>query len=69
MKKLIITLCFLSLGVVFFAQPPSPPAGGPPGGGPCGGVCPIDGGVSFLIAAGLAMGGKKAYDISRKKAN
>jgi hypothetical protein len=30
---------------------------------------PIDGGVGFLVAAGLALGGKKAYDMnkSRKK--
>jgi hypothetical protein len=37
-------------------------------GPPFAPVCPIDGGVSFLIAAGLAFGGKKAYDLSRKNA-
>jgi hypothetical protein len=45
--------------------------GGPPGGGPppcwpppC---IPIDGGVGFLVAAGLALGGKKAYDAMKTK--
>lgn len=35
--------------------------------GPFGPVCPIDGGVSFLIAAGVALGGKKAYDRFRNE--
>ena len=38
------------------------PGGTPPCGGIFGGCIPIDGGVSFLIAAGAAYGGKKAYD-------
>ena len=72
MQKLLsvlITACFLSLSASVFAQPSGPP--GPPDGPPCGGpfgpACPIDGGVSLLIAAGLAYGGKKTYDISRNK--
>ena len=48
-------------------------AGGAPGGpgGPPGGcwppsTCiPIDGGLSFLLIAGAAYGGKKVYDISK----
>lgn len=28
---------------------------------------PIDGGLVFLIAAGAAYGGKKAYDLNRKQ--
>jgi hypothetical protein len=71
MNKLITTvfvLVLVAIPTVFFALPPDPPGGGgPPCGGPFGAVCPIDGGVSFLIAAGLAMGGKKAYDLTRKK--
>ncbi|MBL4651774.1 MAG: hypothetical protein JKY53_02760 [Flavobacteriales bacterium] len=41
---------------------------GLPGGddAPCGGVfgpcLPIDGGISFLLAAGVAYGSKKAFD-------
>jgi hypothetical protein len=71
MNKLITTvfvLVLVAIPTVFYALPPDPPGGGgPPCGGPFGAVCPIDGGVSFLIAAGLAMGGKKAYDLTRKK--
>ena len=40
-----------------------------PCGGPFGTVCPIDGGVSLLIAAGAALGGKKAFDLKKKKAS
>ena len=47
---------FTDLGI---AQPP-PPGGGPPcWPPPC---IPIDGGVSLLLAAGAAYGGKKIYD-------
>jgi hypothetical protein len=69
MQKLfaaIFTLALLIVATVVFAQP-GPPDFGPPCGGPFGPPCPIDGGVSLLIAAGLAYGGKKTYDISRKK--
>ena len=69
MQKSLRTL-FLIVMVVFtvvaYAQP-GPPSG-PPCGGPFGPACPIDGGVSLLIAAGLAYGGKKSYDMARKKA-
>lgn len=52
------------------AQVPDPPGGGaPPCGEPFGTVCPIDGGVSFLIAAGVALGGKKAYELRKKSLN
>ncbi|MFN5621840.1 MAG: PID-CTERM protein-sorting domain-containing protein, partial [Flavobacteriales bacterium] len=61
-----LTLLFLVTVSVLFAQP-GPPDFGPPCGGPLGPPCPIDGGVSLLIAAGLAYGGKKTYDISRTK--
>jgi hypothetical protein len=71
LNKFILRVMF----VLLFALPlmvnaqPGPPAGGtPPCGPPFGPVCPIDGGVSLLVAAGLAFGGKKAYDAGRKKA-
>lgn len=71
LNKFILHVTF----VLLFAVPllvnaqPGPPAGGsPPCGPPFGPVCPIDGGVSLLVAAGLAFGGKKAYNASRKKA-
>jgi len=68
MKKSIRTflvICMIVSSGALFAQP-GPPTG-PPCGGPFGPACPIDGGVSLLIAAGLAYGGKKSYDIARKK--
>ena len=55
---IISALCFMEVQA---AGPPGPPGGGgdppcwPP---PC---VPIDGGISFLLAAGLAYGGKKAF--------
>jgi hypothetical protein len=61
-----LTLALFILVSVASAQPGTPDDG-PPCGGPFGPPCPIDGGVSLLIAAGLAYGGKKTYDISRKK--
>lgn len=59
---IISTACLFE---VHAAGPPSPPGGGgdppcwPP---PC---VPIDGGISFLLIAGLAYGGKKAYSSFR----
>lgn len=45
--------------------PPGPPMG-PPGCWPPPCAIPLDGGISLLIAAGVALGGKKFYN-SRKK--
>lgn len=64
-KRAFLTLGFMVLGVaVSMAAPPPPPSGGPacwpP---PC---IPIDGGISFLIAAGAIYGGKKLYDKNKK---
>jgi hypothetical protein len=42
------------------AAPPPPQTCWPP---PC---IPIDGGISILIAAGAAFGGKKIYDLRKK---
>ncbi len=67
LRKLVLVL-LLAMPLYLSAQP-GPPAGGtPPCGPPFGAACPIDGGVSLLIAAGLAFGGKKVYDVSHKKA-
>ncbi len=62
--KLFVVVLVLSLPLVSLSQPL--PDETPPCDGPFGGPCPIDGGVSFLIAAGIAFGGKKAYDIKNK---
>lgn len=64
----IVVLGIMLIGVSAFSQVPDPPGGGlPPCGEPFGSVCPIDGGISFLIAAGVALGGKKAYDLKKSK--
>ncbi len=60
MKKILtITAFALFFGTAAYAQP----GNGNPGSSPT----PIDGGISLLIAAGAALGGKKAYDARKKK--
>lgn len=59
MKKFVITIVFFCAGIALYAQPSQ----GNPGGAPA----PIDGGISLLIAAGAAYGGKKAYDAFKNR--
>ena len=47
--------------------PPSGTGGGTPIGAPAG--VPIDGGLGFLLAAGVAYGGKKLKDRKKAKAD
>jgi hypothetical protein len=70
-KLIALTVFLFCITAIGISQPPPPPTGGgaAPCGGPFGTVCPIDGGVSLLIAAGAALGGKKAFDIKKKKAS
>lgn len=65
MKKLLYIFVILSLGFStdLIAQPPLPGGGGNPK--PEG--VPIDGGISLLLAAGVAYGGKKVYDMNKEK--
>ena len=57
---IFLAVCLLCYELASAAGPPNPPGGDPPcWPAPC---IPIDGGIGFLIAAGLAYGGKKAYD-------
>jgi hypothetical protein len=68
-KKLIalfLTIAVPALSLTVMAQ------GGPPVGGnppcwppPC---IPIDGGLGFLVAAGIAYGGKKVLDLRKDEA-
>ncbi|UTW64611.1 hypothetical protein KFE98_00855 [bacterium SCSIO 12741] len=54
-------LFFMFVGFDLAAQ--GPPGGGPGGQSGCIPTCiPIDGGISFLVAAGAALGGKKLFD-------
>lgn len=65
MKK-VASIIFMGFAILFAteinAQPPNPGGGqgDPPG-------IPIDGGISILLAAGAAYGGKKIYDMSGDK--
>ena len=68
---LVLAIFFFSVCEINAAGPPGPP-GGMGGGNPC---CwptpctcpvPIDGGISFLITAGLALAGKKIHDLRKK---
>lgn len=63
-KSLILLFLFIGFSYVLHAAPPPPPGGSPacwpP---PC---IPIDGGLSFLVAAGAAYGAKKIYDLRKK---
>lgn len=72
MKKLVFNITAITALFVFVTildsragGPPPPPPGG--GGPPClpPPCIPIDGGISFLVAAGVAVGAKKIYN-SRK---
>lgn len=75
MKKKFIVFLMLIVGIGISSDLKAQPPGGPGGPGnpttdppcwppPC---VPIDGGLSLLLAAGLAYGGKKAYDVSREE--
>jgi len=60
MKKIILTVIFGgALSISLSAQPGR--------GNPDIQPTPIDGGISLLIAAGAALGGKKAFDAYKAK--
>ncbi|MGY6561829.1 MAG: PID-CTERM protein-sorting domain-containing protein [Luteibaculaceae bacterium] len=67
-KYILFTLLFIAWTSGLMAQfGPSPP-GGPGDAPPCfpGPCIPIDGGVGFLVAAGVALAGKKLYDKNKE---
>jgi len=57
--SILFMLAFLTLPTILFAQDP--------GCDPLDPACPIDGGLSLLIAAGIGIAGKKAYENRKKK--
>ncbi len=72
MKKALLTLAFVvALGITSMYAPPAGPGGGTGGGDPIGGPTgvPIDGGLGFLAAAGIAYAGKKLNDKRKAKNN
>lgn len=58
MKKLFLIL-IICLPAVVYSTPAPPAGGGAPGCWPPPCTVPIDGGITFLIAAGAALGAKK----------
>ena len=63
---LVLSICSFLFIADIFAQGPPPPPPPPCPVPPCPTNIPIDGGISLLIAAGVAYGSKKIHD-SRKK--
>lgn len=71
-KQIIAIMIFFSIPFVMTAQPPHPNDGNLPGAGneavggvPCG--APIDGGLSILLAMGLAYGAKKVFQLRKEE--
>jgi hypothetical protein len=72
-KQIIAIMILLTIPLWMTAQPPHPNNGGgtpgpgnvPVGGNPCG--APIDGGLSILLAMGLAYGAKKVYQVRKEE--
>ena len=69
LKKIFLTIIFLIVTIIAFADnPPEPPAGGPSGGDPpLGGGAPIGSGLFILLGLGAAYGGVKGYKFYQKK--
>lgn len=71
-KQIILGLAAMTVMIMFSEALLAQPGGGPPIGGGGGPGCwpppciPIDGGMSFLVAAGIALGGKKLLDLRTK---
>ena len=65
----LILISFLFVAIDIFAQGPGEEGGGGPGGEPGGDpdLIPIDGGLGFLLAAGVGYGVKKAREYRRSK--
>jgi len=63
MKKLLITYCLIFFAVAVFAQAPPPFPVDPPGGGGPG--IPLEGGLLYLLTAGIAYGAKRFYALKK----
>ncbi len=64
--RMLLLIILISLPALLMAQGGQPP-GGPDGDDTLDNPIPFDGGVSLLVAAGIAYGLKKAHE--KKKAN
>lgn len=65
--KYILLFAFILVGIVVFGALPPPPPGPGPGcwPPPCNPI-PIDGGLTYLLAAGAVLGGRKLYKMNQK---
>jgi len=72
LKRIFPLLIFLAVFLFTVQQSfagMGPPSMGPPMGPPCWPppcTIPLDGGLSLLVAAGIALGGKKLFDLRKK---
>lgn len=71
-KQIIAIMILIAIPLWMTAQPPHPNGGNAPntnntpvGGGTTG--APIDGGLSILLAMGLAYGAKKTYQARKEE--
>jgi hypothetical protein len=65
---LVFTILFVIIGFDAWSLPPPPPPPGPGPGcwpPPCNPI-PIDGGLSYLLAAGAVLGGRKLYKMHKE---
>lgn len=65
-KIILITALLLMVGLLFVANTFAQAPPGDPGCDPLDPACPIDGGLSLLIAAGIGIGARKAYQQKNK---
>ena len=62
MKKIVLTITILLVGICLHAQPVPPPSGyGQNGNQQPGGGAPVDGGLSILLVMAVVYGCKKTY--------
>jgi len=69
-KLIAIGMLVISSAAVFAQGPPDPNGGSDPGtdNTPVGGRATVSGGIVLLLALGAGYGGKKVYDMRKKKA-
>jgi hypothetical protein len=66
MKKIVLTITILLVGICLYAQLVPPPSGyGQNGNQQPGGGAPIDGGLSILLVMAAVYGFKKTYLIKK----
>jgi hypothetical protein len=68
-KLLVVGMLVMTSAAVFSQNPPDPNGGNDPGSGntPVGGSATVSGGIILLLALGAGYGGKKVYDMRKKK--